>query len=844
MNINLNSNVGVSAKWQMEICTPTATGIISEFPFGTGYRSNAILNYFLSGIILHLYSASPPSFFVPSYFTDGAIQLGTGVSPISYTDRYLHKFYQESNFIRPFANSININYVTGSGIAFFEKTYEFPSVPGTVKFTEAAFKHIGASSLWSKYGISNPIYSRFLFTQETPFTGYISGVLNDNGTFSTLNHPLDQISGVFAISGDRLGQQHIRQYQINPPITKRENITGFLSGYRNQFGSFSSISSNGASGYFLSGQRYQFPPYSILSGANINGYISGTMTELSGFIPYTGDGLDSSGYYLNGIQYEFQEPFSEFSGLSGFENGYNYYGFDFLYGSGFVSEIPGESYGNGKLTGIIGARNIQTDSGSFQGFSDLSGFEDRLGYSFFKFFSGGSGFVFDSGVQTFNGQLFGSGIMTGIIGYRNIFTRTNSGINIIPTHEYGWYTTKSGIFGESGVNISNNVYSGIYTSATGFSGSTFYNTEFVNGFISGSMNEFGIFSPLANINNISGYIYSGQTFYFSTGGIFSGFSGNSVFSGKQAIFSGFFVGTPAFSGLDNLATGSGILSGNIGIVNTPYISNKTGILTGIAGYKKYISGITLDFGQYVKMKYQIAFRIPQYAEPTIVSGDSISYGDFNGSGQLKFLGVKEQAFGQMYEDNISSSIINGTTKSSSEGIWWPVIGFTDYQNAPNLGLSASMLKYDESLQYNPSFPEIDKRPFFNTVTGHPEQVEGSITYMKDPLVRYPSKNYNTLSGIYTGGYELSNLFVFKGEFPNFDVDIGGIWFSFTAFSRRVVNGALEQRYSKPQSGNCGWMYKFDTPQRKWEDQGLYVTTKLIIERDQFFEDPYYGRYPQ
>lgn len=842
MNINLNSNIGISAQWNVEVCTPTCTGTISEYPYGTGFQNNAILNYFLSGIILHLHTAASPQYFAPSYFTDGALQLGTGIKPISYNDKALDKFYQQTSYIRPFANRINIEYVTGSGIVFFEKTYDFPSVPNVVKFTEAAFKQAGASSLWSRYGNPNPIYSRFLFTQETPFTGYINGVLNNNGTFSISDNEIEQISGVFAISGDRSGVQYVRQYQINPKQIRTEIITGFLSGYRNQFGTFSGFNSNGASGYYLSGQKYFFPPYNILSSQPINGYISGAMTELSGFIPYTSQEQASSGYYIDNAQYAFTGNFNEFSGLSGFENGYNYYGFNFLYGSGFVSEIPGESYGEGKLTGIIGARNLQVSSGNFNGFNNLDGFDSTLGYLFSKFFSGNSsGFIFQSGSPTFNGQLFGSGVMTGIIGYRNIFIKSHSGLSGVPTHEYGWYTIESGIFGKLGVNISGNTYSGINPNATGFSGSPYYIAELINGFISGSRNEFGIFTPLANTNNISGYIYNNKVVYFSTGS-FSGFAGNQDFSGKITIFSGFFPNGFDFSGINNSPTGSGILSGYIGSALTEYISDTTGILTGIAGYKKYISGITLDRGQYIKIKYRIAFRAPQYAEASIVSGNGVLYGDFNGSGQLKLVGNKENIFGRLYENSTDENL-NGTTELfSSFGLWWPAVGATRHRSLPNIGLSATMLKNTESLQNNPHFPQVDTRPIFETITGSPEQSEDGQTFMIDPWLQYPLKSYNTLYSEYTGGYDLYNLFVFKGDYPNNDIDIGGVWFSYTSFV--YIGSRDEQRYLKPNSGNCGWLYKFNTPQRKWEDQGLYVTTKLTLERDQFFQDPYYGRYPQ
>jgi hypothetical protein len=258
MNLNINQQVGISAQWNIEVCTPTESGEISTFPFGTGFKNNAILNYFLSGIIRHVHAARDPKIFYPAYFTDGFVQLGTGTKPIAYTDSSLDKFYQETNYIRPLGNRVNVDYVTGSGLAIFEKTYDFPTSPGTIKYTEAGFRHIDSAGNWSSFRI-NPIYSRFLFTEDCQVTGYISGVLNENG-FSIFNHPLDKVSGVFAVTTNNSGAQAIRQYEINPKIIIRQNVTGFLSGYLSYLNVFTPFSGQNMSGYFLSGQKYFFPP--------------------------------------------------------------------------------------------------------------------------------------------------------------------------------------------------------------------------------------------------------------------------------------------------------------------------------------------------------------------------------------------------------------------------------------------------------------------------------------------------------------------------------------------------------------------------------------------------------
>jgi len=754
MNLNINQQVGISAQWNIEVCTPTESGEISTFPFGTGFKNNAILNYFLSGIIRHVSEERDPKIFYPAYFADGFIQLGTGIKPIAYTDSSLDKFYQETNYIRPLSNRINVDYITGSGLAIFEKTYDFPTSPGTIKYTEAGFRHVDSAGNWSSFRI-NPIYSRFLFTEDCQVTGYISGILSESG-FYTLNHPLDKVSGVFAIITNNSGEQTIRQYEISPKIIVRQNVTGFLSGYLSYLNVFTPFSGQNMSGYFLSGQKYFFPPYSTSTTENIVGYLSGNMTELSGFIPYSNSEA-SSGYFLSGNQYRFTGEFNEFSGLPGFENGYFYNGFSII-SFGFVPDIENEIYGAGKLTGVIGNRNIYTTSNnSFSGFSGSLGFDNRVGFGFSRFFMSGSGlgsgFVQNSGQPTFGQLKFGTGQMTGIIGHRNIFLdNTYSGLSGIPTHEYGWYFIQSGMFGSSGLRSSNDNYSGIYPFMTGFSG-----------------------------------LNSGST--------------------------------------------TGI-----------------GILTGIIGYKKYISPITLNAGQYIKMKYRIAFRIPQYSQSSLVTGSNVVYGDFNASGQVKLLGLKERIFGSFEEDEMRTT--NGTAIFYTDhgcGAWWSATGPYDPNSYPypTIGLSAVMLRSGESIQGKPDFPEIDTRPRFLTVTGIPEENLGNSykKKMTDPHNQYPLKNQNTLTSK-ASGYEIENTFIFKGEFPDFDVDIGGIWFSYVDFNLANRRNAIYE-YIKPDSGDfCGWMYKFNTPQRKWEDQALYVTTKFVLDRDQLFEDPYYGRYPQ
>lgn len=854
MNINLDQNINISAQWMAEVCTPTPTGTISEYPFGTGFRNNAILNYFLSGIILHLSDARDPKMFYPARFTDGSIQLGTGLKPITYTDRSLDKFYQESSYVRPLGNRVDIQYITGSGMAIFEKIYDFPTAPGVVKYTEAGFKQVDAAADWSRFGIS-PIYSRFLFTEETIVTGYVSGILDQNG-FKTLEHPLNQVSGVFVQETGTSGVTKISQYEINKKSIQRQYITGFISGYlsfTNQFSVFNG--ENRGSGYFLSGDQFLFPPKPALFPENVTGFISGNMTELGGFIPYNNE-LSASGYYLDNNWYNFLEPFNEFSGLSGFEYGYAYSGFSFLNGSGFISDIENEIYGAGKLTGFIGTRNISKIAGQFSGFSGLSGFDNMAGHEFFMFFmpgSGfGSGFVQDPGQPVFGQLKFGTGKMTGIIGYRNLFFENiYSGLSGIPSHEYGWYFINSGIFGAN-----NNIINGQYNVTnnylmTGFSGIGYQQTNLVIGFISGYQNENGQFSPFFGSRNASGYFYppNNQKFYFPTGAAFGGFSNDINFIGKPISYTGFsFPAGSGFSGLYDLASGTGIVTGYIGhVIETYTATTGFGALTGIIGYKKYISPITLNLGQYIKIKYRIAFRVPQVAQETLVTGNNLVYGDFNASGKLKLVGTMQQIFGTVSEDILGTN--NGTAvfvSNNSNGIWWPVtdpVGGTNYP-FPRIGLSASMLQPFEALNYNPTFPAIDSRPRFSVVRDTMESYDEPLSwwFMFDPLNKYPLKNYNTLYSSYSGGYELQNLFVFTAEFPNSDQDIGGFYLS-TVRYQKTTTGPWQ--YYKPDSGNsCGWLYKFNTPQRKWEDQILYLTTNFRVQKDQLFEDPYYGRYPQ
>lgn len=400
-------------------------------------------------------------------------------------------------------------------------------------------------------------------------TGYISGIFTD------VFIPFDTGSSLFS-SG----------YFINSSIYKfpkinliPEFITGYISGVLfedNEFSGFKNSSIESSSGFFYKNNQYEFLPQKNIQLAPVTGFLIGLKSGdyFSGFYQNQPiDGLYSGVFAVNDFSNPAEtEPiielyfptgsglFSGFTGIYGFDEklGFSYTGFfselvdsegnpildqdenpipvTFNGSSGFI-EIEGGPFPGtviGSMTGIIGSRNVLNFSGEFAGFENNQILDLRYGYEYSGFFVNSSGFL---GTEidpiTLERNSFGTGILTGIIGYINLLEYINlTGFDNQPGFE------NSGIF------------SGFFVGSSGFSG--------ING-----NNGTGI---------MTGFI--GSRNYLIEYGEFSGFSGFSDFSPAflneiNADMS--FPYGSGFSGLNNQTSGLGVISGLISTGKSPLL---------------------------------------------------------------------------------------------------------------------------------------------------------------------------------------------------------------------------------------------------------------------------------
>jgi len=277
------------------------------------------------------------------------------------------------------------------------------------------------------------------YFSNTNFSGFNGEPgFDQNVGYSFTGFNINALTG--SANTDNFGPAVYTQAIGSRNIYKLDNvITGFLSGYRSSTNIF----------YPLSSFKFR-----------INGFPTGR----NGFI------IDSSGYFLSGNQYYFPTGsglFSGFSGMPGFQNvNYIYSGIfsntsqnqfsglyqdvsggytGYLYGPiGVREELRGEIIsGFLEVEVLPNFRPIHTGAGyppntagfsgyflypyeqrrfvtggggtyQFEAFESENGFIKQYGYEYSGFFPAKSGF---SGVQFSNS---GFGIMTGLIGYRNL----------------------------------------------------------------------------------------------------------------------------------------------------------------------------------------------------------------------------------------------------------------------------------------------------------------------------------------------------------------------------------------------------------------------------------------
>lgn len=506
-------------------------------------------------------------------------------------------------------------------------------------------------SQWSGYYLDD---NRVYFPLQSQFSGF-SGQEGFNEV-SGFNYSGFQISpnsiisnGIYSgYGGKRFGSGETFQNIGWRSGVLQEIISGFVSGYLDQYGGFyrlplittgtsgSGMMINnryepfinldtgnlpldlsgriiGSSGYFIGDKKYFFPSDRPIK-YDIVGFLSGFMSPSDIFS--TGN---SSGYFIDTpsdyIQVFFRtgnlfENFINTYGLytgSGYSSQYT--GFSFPLGSGFSGLNGSPNNVSGIMTGIIGAAHVFIP---FSGFSGRNNIDIGLGYSY-------------SGPDYYTNEYFFSGWRFDGSGY------TGQLINSIGTRNYSGYQEITGFVRTTAKEQFQILSEDLPPGTSGISGYFVDNNAYAF--------ESGQFDPIYNKfpkfdNNPSfkyGYSYSG--FYANT----SGFSGVGQFEIQKEYVVGFLSGYKdslnnfytfadptgssgvfidgerilfpsgllfsGFSGLSGFDSGLGFVYSGLGA--PPYHGNNftgdffvgsgSGVVTGIVGWRN-ANVITKEYG--------------------------------------------------------------------------------------------------------------------------------------------------------------------------------------------------------------------------------------------------------
>lgn len=359
------------------------------------------------------------------------------------------------------------------------------------------------------------------------------------------------------------------------PETVTGFVSGFLSGENNTFIRFTGFS--GSSGYILNGEKYHFLPARWKSGQNISGFQSGSVDiSTEQFMPF-GFPTSSSGYYINGVQYFFPTGTGIDNRFNGFDD--SLFGFDMSIGYAYTG-----------FAGFSASRNFNQPPRFQKVIGYISGLQD----TFNRF----------TGFQLLNSASGSSGYF--INGRRYVFPTSNM----------------SGFSG-----LGQFFYNNLGFSYTGFSfpeGSGFSGTiaqPFTQGIMTGFIG-FRLFP--SGTGMITGMI--GSRNIPQSSGTFNGFNGLSGFNlqrGYQYIIdiNTFNYTNANFIGESGLASGPGVVTGNIGYRNVIKLNENfgTGIITGIIGYRNvpYMSPFSGKF-----------YRKDKYGNKNILFPFSINSGEF------------------------------------------------------------------------------------------------------------------------------------------------------------------------------------------------------------------------
>lgn len=865
--------------FESEVVTGFISGSIDKFNNFSGYTNNPASGYIISGNQYNFPTGNMFSGFSgQEYFYNDWGYNYSGFNNINSGFSGENKFNEKIvGYISGYLNSSGVfsglhqlNPLSGSTGYFIDGTrFVFPSV---------GFNNFENQSLFNKNIGYN--YTGFNFVEGSGFSGIEFGD-----------------SGLCTVTGS-IGD---RNYYTGNGIYTTDIGSRILLTYSGEFNGFDGeIFTQDIKTHSYSGARF---------------FISGT----SGF---SGIGGSTSGYGILTGLIGSRTVFYKSGQFEAFENnqlfqeylGYKYTGFSFPQGSGF-SGVDFLNSGHGIITGFIGDRNTVNFSGAYSGLSEIPTHEYGWYYTESGFFGSGlpnftgvfTGGKFDISLTGFSGTPFGSGekivgFISGYVNELNNFVRFDN-VNVPNFTGYSGYYTEnkqrffptgnlfSGFSGQSGfdTNLQYRFTGFSFPEGSGFSGNSWpvIQKENVVGFMSGFMTEVQQFIPFQNLYpelSSTGYYISGTQRFFPTGNLFSGFAGQSGIDPSAYEYSGFFLSGPSgFSGANFIGSGSGILTGIIGYrkyptypfsgsgVITGYIGDRnvlkysnTGILTGLIGYKDYISGVQLEYGQFVRVTYEVMSRIPMLTGAVQVTGANLVDGSFNASGQLKLIGLYEYIFGYWnMRDNGRH-----TENPFVEGFWWPsnpVHCFRDWPPGgspcpyPGTHLSANLIESGYG-----TFPPINQVRSLPAVNFNNDEGGCILTVSRGPdcsedqpytldirkrvrwssrgeipddgndridsrVTIYPVVKNGLLQETYDQNTKPAHIdikIIFPAEYPNADVAINGIFISpsidecvFCDGFQRCVNESL-----KPYSTDPEWLVYPCKPD--WTpDQGDYHTVK-------------------
>lgn len=524
----------------------------------------------------------------------------SGHSGFYYNNNYLvfppYKFFEVqkiTGFVSGFLNENNYFEIFNSTHPYYNSGYFLSGQ--TQDFTYSLIEQEDISGFqygfldpisnnWLAYPVNNIISSsgyildgqfiEFLpekIIEKSPVTGFRVGFMNGFGEFSGYTEG-EGLSGIL-LTGDVFSDDPNSRifYPSDSNFTGFDGLSGFDTEIGYEFSGFDFFDSSGFIGFDPNNPFFGTGELTGLIGYKYIIFLSG---EFSGSDSITGVdegfGLNYNGFfdgdtYFSGIEFDFQtneflnygtgyligkigyKNVQNFYGDPGFDNrpgfdalaGYNYTGFSFPEGSGFVG-ITGNQFGSGYMSGYIGSRNFIDYTGTYSGFTGLldnyNKYLPQVIFPNFEF-TRGSGFI-GNGTS-------GYGLLTGIIstGYINgeaCFSEAYSDIRIYKTGVQRTSIDISGKINATGIItdtfennlsiISGNINSVIFTLAiisggifteTGYTG---FNSETDSGlydiksgsYISGSIT--GASYITGNLSIGSGLDYELETgFTYETG---------------------------------------------------------------------------------------------------------------------------------------------------------------------------------------------------------------------------------------------------------------------------------------------------------------------------------------